>query len=164
MIRIFTCGGTIDKVYFDASSAYQVGVPHITAVLAQLKFTTPFTVTELMRKDSLDMSDEDRLHIRDAVTKASEDRILITHGTDTLVETAQFIGPIPGKRVVCTGAMLPGSMQNSDAVFNIAFALGVLMNPLKDDQGFLALAIGGGVFDPFAAYKNKELGRFELRE
>ena len=160
MIRIFTCGGTIDKVYFDASSQYQVGGPHIGRVLAQMHVTAPFTVTELMRKDSIDMDEADRELIRAAVLTCAEKHILITHGTDTLIDTARYLSAMPDKRVVCTGAMLPGSMLDSDAVFNIAFALGVLVaEPAKLPT--VMVAMGGQVFDPACARKNKALGRFE---
>ncbi|MDE1887978.1 MAG: asparaginase, partial [Gammaproteobacteria bacterium] len=83
-LRIFTTGGTIDKIYFDARSEYEVGEPQIGDILREMNVQLRFAITPLMRKDSLDMNNIDRARIRSAVAAAAEDRIVITHGTDTM--------------------------------------------------------------------------------
>ncbi len=88
-IRILSCGGTIDKVYFDASSEYQVGDPQIESIFREANVTFEFVIEQVLRKDSLEMSDEDRAAIRACVEKSAERQILITHGTDTMAETAK---------------------------------------------------------------------------
>ena len=91
MIQIFTTGGTIDKVYFDAQSTYQVGDPQIAYILREAGITAPYRVTTLLRKDSLDLTDADRALVADHVRHADARRVLITHGTDTMVQTAQTL-------------------------------------------------------------------------
>ena len=84
LIRIITVGGTIDKIYFDAKSSYEVGPPNITEVLSGLSLNLDYGVVSLMQKDSLEMTDADREAIRQAVSETIEDMIVITHGTDTM--------------------------------------------------------------------------------
>src|SRR5690606_7581745 len=118
-IRIFTTGGTIDKVYFDAKSEYEVGKPVVGRILHDAGVTFDFTIAELLKKDSLDLDDEDRRVIREAVEQDPATHILITHGTDTMQETAAFLQGIPAKTIVLTGSLSPARFQNSDAVFNV---------------------------------------------
>lgn len=122
-IRIFCIGGTIDKIYFDAKSKYEVGSPSVGKILREHDVGIDFTVTSLMAKDSLDVTDEDREQIRCAAQEVLEDRILITHGTDTMVETATELAKITGKTIVLTGALAPAIFKDSDAVFNIGCAI-----------------------------------------
>ncbi|MEX2470243.1 MAG: asparaginase domain-containing protein, partial [Pseudohongiellaceae bacterium] len=122
-IRIFTCGGTIDKIYFDAGSRYEVGPPNIPGILAELKLNVDFEVQSLLRKDSLEMTDSDRELVRRHVEAATEGRIVITHGTDTMVETAKALHGIEGKTIVFTGSLTPALFRNSDALFNIGAAM-----------------------------------------
>ena len=93
-ISIITVGGTIDKIYFDAKSEYEVGPPNIENVLGELNLSIQYSITPLLRKDSLDMTDEDRALIYDAVKNNPFDKILITHGTDTMVKTARYLSDI----------------------------------------------------------------------
>ena len=88
-ILILTTGGTIDKVYFDAKSAYEVGPPNISTLLAELNLSISYRIVSVMRKDSLDLTDDDRQLIYDQAVSSDETRILITHGTDTMVDTAR---------------------------------------------------------------------------
>src|SRR5579859_3771552 len=122
-LRIFTTGGTIDKIYFDAKSEYEVGEPQIGEILREMGVGFPFEITSLMRKDSLDMSDADRDAIRAAVAGDPATRVLITHGTDTMTETAKTLQGIPDKTVVLTGALNPARFRGSDAIFNIGGAV-----------------------------------------
>ena len=125
-ISIITVGGTIDKIYFDAKSEYEVGPPNIENVLGELNLSIHYSITPLLRKDSLDMTDEDRALIHKTVKKDSSDKILITHGTDTMVKTAKYLADITGKTIILTGALEPALFKTSDALFNIGCALGAL--------------------------------------
>jgi len=105
--RIFTAGGTIDKIYFDANSAYEVGLPNISKVLHNLPITIEYRITALLQKDSLEMTHEGRELIFESIRSAEENHIVITHGTDTMVETATFLSGIKDKTIVLTGAPEP---------------------------------------------------------
>ena len=131
---IITTGGTIDKVYFDAKSEYEVGDPQIGEVLRLADVALPHQVLPLMRKDSLEMTPEDRQLIR-KVTGESETRmVLVTHGTDTMTETGKALAGIPGKTIVLTGALLPARFRDNDAIFNIGFALAAARALLDQDD------------------------------
>ena len=93
-IRLLCVGGTIDKVYFDALSEYEVGVPYALEMLEELNLNLDCRVTSLMRKDSLEMDDADRELVRDAAAKTEEALIVITHGTDTMVYTANALSSL----------------------------------------------------------------------
>jgi len=118
-IRAFCVGGTIDKIYFDANSKYEIGSPALTKILNQLPIHLDLEVTSLMAKDSLDMSDKDRALIKHAVEHCEEERIVITHGTDTMTDTAHAIGDQSGKIIVLTGSLQPAVFKESDALFNL---------------------------------------------
>jgi len=122
-IKIFSVGGTIDKVYFDALSSYQVGFPSIREILDGLPIGFEYEIDSILRKDSLEMDDADRAKIVDAVRNESLDRILITHGTDTMVQTGRALKGITDKVIVLTGAMEPANFKSSDAVFNVGCAI-----------------------------------------
>ena len=156
-IRILTTGGTIDKVYFDQQSTFQVGEPQILEVLREVNVTVPYALTPLLRKDSLELTDADRQLIRQAVEAAGESRILLTHGTDTMVETARVLQGIAGKTIVLTGAMQPARFRQTDAVFNIAAAFtAVQLLPPG-----VYIAMNGQLFDPQQVRKNVAANRFE---
>ena len=127
-LHIITTGGTIDKIYFDAKSDYQVGEPVIGELLRRMGVGFAFTVESAMRKDSLDMDDQDRALIRQLATRCEEDRVLITHGTDGMVATARALQGIPGKCIVLTGALQPAAFADSDAIFNIGCAIGAVQS------------------------------------
>ncbi|HXH03483.1 MAG TPA: asparaginase domain-containing protein [Candidatus Competibacteraceae bacterium] len=156
-IQIFTVGGTIDKIYFDAKSEYEVGEPNIDWVLGQLNVGFQYAITSLMRKDSLDMDDEDRRQVLAAVQACPLERILITHGTDTMADTGRVLSAVTDKTIVLTGAMQPAKFVGSDAMFNIGFALGALQ---ALPHG-VYIAMNGRIFDPRRVVKNREAGRFE---
>ena len=157
IIKIFTTGGTIDKIYFDAKSEFQVGEPQIAEVLTEANVTFAFEVESVLRKDSLDMTDEDRQFIRTRVAQDACERILVTHGTDTMIQTALALRDIPGKTIVLTGAMQPARLRVSDAFFNIGFAMAAaqLMPP------GVYIAMNGEIFDPRFARKNVAKHQFE---
>jgi L-asparaginase len=156
-IEIFTTGGTIDKVYFDAKSTFEVGEPQILEVLREANLSIEYRVTPLMRKDSLAMDDADRACIRQAAQDSSARHIVITHGTDTMTDTARALAGLPGKTIVLTGAMQPARFRHTDAVFNIASAM--MAAQLLPEGVFISM--NGRIFDPARTRKNVQLNRFE---
>ena len=157
-INILTTGGTIDKLYFDAKSAFQVGEPQIGELLDEANVTVDYEIRVLLHKDSLEMTDADRELIVAAVRTTPGERFLITHGTDTMLQTAQLLQQqITGKVMVLTGAMQPARLRNSDAVFNIGFACAAVQ--LLPPGAYVAM--NGRVFTPGRARKNVERSRFE---
>jgi len=156
-LRIITTGGTIDKVYFDATSDYQVGTPQIVQVLTEAQVTLPYVVEQACQKDSLDLTDADRAEIRRRVEAAPERHLLITHGTDTMTETARALADIPGKVIVFTGAMAPARFRSSDAVFNIGCAVAAAQ--LAPPGVYIVM--NGQIFPAAAVRKNREKKQFE---
>ncbi|NJM51625.1 MAG: asparaginase [Sphingomonadales bacterium] len=157
MIEIFTTGGTIDKVYFDALSEYQIGPAAVPDMLSENNVHAPHRVTQLLRKDSLDMTDADRAVIRMAVTKSDAAQILITHGTDTMVETARALSGVKGKTIVLTGAMRPFSLYASDGEFNLGGAIVAAQLLAPGVWGVM----NGRMFPAETLNKNVEQGRFD---
>ncbi len=156
-IRVITTGGTIDKVYFDAKSTYQVGEPLAGEVLREAGVAFEYEVEPVMRKDSLEITPEDRARIREAVERCPEARVVVTHGTDTMAETGRALAGIPGKTVVLTGAIQPGRFRSTDAPFNLGFAVAAV----QILPAGVYLAMNGRVFDPFRVRKNLRTNRFE---
>ena len=157
MISILTTGGTIDKVYFDAKSDFEIGDSLLSELLTEANIHEGYSLRELMRKDSLEITDEDRDFIVQAVGQTSAQRILITHGTDTMTQTAQALKGISGKTVVLFGSMQPARMRRSDAVFNLGFAWAAVS--LLPEGVYIAM--NGEVFEAGAVKKNLEAKRFE---
>ena len=158
-IQIFTTGGTIDKVYFDALSEFQVGDTGIGNMLAEANIAYDYEISPLMKKDSLEITDVERELIRAAVMACPRDHILITHGTDTMAHTARHISGIEGKTIVLTGAMLPATHRATDAVFNVGFAMAALQ--LLPAGTYLAM--NGQVFDPATVVKDRAAGLFKTK-
>jgi L-asparaginase len=155
-VLIVTTGGTIDKVYFDAKSAYAVGEPQIAEVLRQAHINENFRMHSLMRKDSLEMEESDRIAIRDTIEASSERRVLVTHGTDTMTETATCLQSIEGRTIVLTGALIPARFRENDALFNIGFAWAA-MQILPTG---VYIAMNGCLFRPGEVRKDHALNRF----
>lgn len=157
-IKIFTTGGTIDKIYFDQKSRFEVGEPAINEVLAEANVTVPYQCETLLRKDSLDLTEADRQKIYDAVAADDHRYIIITHGTDTMIQTAQKLKPLGRDRViVLTGSMMPAKFRSTDAEFNIGGAI-VAVQVLPPG---VYITMNGQIFDPEQTRKNVELNRFE---
>ncbi|MEO9634621.1 MAG: asparaginase domain-containing protein [Parasphingorhabdus sp.] len=156
MIDIFTTGGTIDKVYFDALSEYQIGATALPDMLQENNVFVTHRVTQLMRKDSLELTDADRAAIHDAVVASDADKILVTHGTDTMVDTACVLSDVTGKTIVLTGSMQPASLRVSDAQFNVGFALAATQTLPHG----IYIAMNGEVFDPATTKKDRAAHRF----
>ena len=159
-LHVVTTGGTIDKIYFDRLSEFEVGEPQVGALLAQANVTFSWTIDALLRKDSLELTEPDRDAIVAAVRRADADRILVTHGTDTMLETAERLRAVSGKTIVLTGSMQPATLRDSDAVFNIGFALGVLRTAAPG----VYVAMNGQLFEPGHARKNRSANRFEVSD
>lgn len=156
-LHIIAAGGTIDKVYFDAKSAYEIGEPQAGDILAEAGVTFDFVVEGVLRKDSLEMTDADRQLIRERVLAATEKHILITHGTDTMTDTAATLADIPDKVIVFTGSMVPARFRHNDALFNIGCAIG----GLQALPPGVYIAMSGQLFPAGSVRKNREAGRFE---
>lgn len=159
-IKIFSCGGTIDKVYFDAKDDFEVGEPQIDSVFREANATFAYEIESLMRKDSLDMTEEDRQLVHDRVRDEASQYILITHGTDTMAETARALLSIPKKVIVLTGSMVPARFRATDAIFNIGCAVGAL----QTSRPGVYIAMSGRVLRGDRAEKNAAQRIFYERE
>ncbi|MGB5985103.1 MAG: asparaginase domain-containing protein [Desulfobacterales bacterium] len=157
-IKIFATGGTIDKIYFDELSDFKVGEPQVGEVLKGAQVSFDYAVHSILRKDSLDLTDDDRRLIFETVRADPCRRIVITHGTDTMIETAKVLQAIPDKVMVLTGAMQPARFKITDAIFNIGCALmAVQLQPPG-----VYIAMNGRLFDPLKTRKNRSHNRFEM--
>ncbi len=156
-IAILATGGTIDKVYFDAKSEYEVGPPNISIVLNEMSLAVDYRVTSVIKKDSLEVTPSDRDKILRAVEAATEKRILITHGTDTMVETARVVSQVTDKTIVFTGAMEPALFKTSDAVFNIGCAIAAV----QILQEGVYIVMNGTIFSHDNVRKNRRENKFE---
>lgn len=156
-IQILTTGGTIDKVYFDAKGGFEVGAPMVREILSQGRVAFEVEIVELLRKDSLEMTAADREQIRQFVSESAASRIIVTHGTDTMVETASVLQQLAGKTIVLTGALQPGRFADSDAPFN----LGMAMAAVQTLAPGVYIAANGQVLAANHVRKNRELNRFE---
>ena len=156
-LLIVTTGGTIDKVYFDAKSDYQVGEPQIGKILDDLGVAFRFHVIPLLRKDSLFINDDDRKLMRATIAAQNERCVLVTHGTDSMVETAKVLADITDKTIVLTGALNPARFEGSDAEFNIGCAVGAVQSLTPG----VYIAMNGSIWDPAKVRKNVEANRFE---
>ena len=156
-IKIFTTGGTIDKIYFDQKSTYQVGESRVEEIMREANVSCVYEVEPMMRKDSLDLTDEDRRVIFDRVSSDPHEYIIVTHGTDTMDQTARALDGIKNKVIVLTGAMQPAKFISSDAEFNIGFAVAAVQTLPYG----VYLAMNGRIFHPGKNRKNVDLNRFE---
>jgi L-asparaginase len=156
-LLVVTTGGTIDKVYFDDKSDYQVGEPQIGRILEELGVGFRFSVIPIIRKDSLHITQADRELLRDAIAAQPACHVLVTHGTDTMVETAKVLAGVPGKTIVITGALNPAGFRGSDAEFNIGTAVGAVQSL----PAGVYIAMNGRIWDPLKVRKNVAANRFE---
>lgn len=156
-IKIFATGGTIDKTYFDQKDTYHVGEPQAPGILERANVVVDYEVVSLMQKDSLDIDDSDREKIKNAIASSEADKIIVTHGTDTMILTAEYLGEIPNKTIVLTGSMSPAQYRDSDAVFNLGCALAAVQTLAPG----VYIAMNGRIFDPQTSVKNIAFNRFE---
>lgn len=156
-IRFITTGGTIDKVYFDALSEFEVGDSPISHILAEGLVEIEYDVVALLQKDSLEITAADRQCIHDFVAKDDAQRYVITHGTDTMPETAEILADLPDKTIVLTGALTPARFRTTDAVFNVGMAVAAAQVCAPG----VYIAMNGQVFAAGKVRKNRTENRFE---
>ena len=154
---IVTTGGTIDKIYFDDKSDFQVGEPQIGRILEELGVAFRYNVIPIIRKDSLHITADDRELLRATIAAQEARHVLVTHGTDSMVETAKVLATIPGKTIVITGALNPARFRGSDAEFNIGTAVGAVQSLPPG----VYIAMNGRIWDPAHVRKNVAANRFE---
>ncbi len=156
-IRFITTGGTIDKIYFDDLSQFEVGESQIQHVLAEGLVEFDYEVTPLLQKDSLEMTDEDRLKLRDFIAGDEASRYIVTHGTDTMPEMADALGGLDGKTIILTGALTPARFKTTDAIFNVGMAVAAVQTAKPG----VYIAMNGQVFRAGEVRKNRAENRFE---
>lgn len=156
-ILILTTGGTLDKIYFDAKSQHQVGDPVVESILREMNVAFDIEVIEICRKDSLEIDAQDRAKLKAHIDASSVTSIMVTHGTDTMAESALLMGDYNDKVIVFTGAMHPAVFKETDAVFNIGTAIGVLNCAMPG----VYVVMNGKVFSPKNVVKNYQTKVFE---
>lgn len=157
-LRILATGGTFDKHYDELTGTLGFAESHLPAVLARTRMTIPVALEVLPLLDSLDMQDADRARVLAACQRADEAAIVIVHGTDTMRETAAVLGAAGlAKTVVLTGAMIPYSIANSDALFNLGFATAAAQTLPPG----VYVAMNGQVFSWDNVTKNRAAGVFQ---
>ncbi|ACF12720.1 L-asparaginase [Chloroherpeton thalassium ATCC 35110] len=161
-IKLFITGGTIDKKYNELDGSLGFHQTHFPAMLSQARNAASVTLDIILMKDSLEMNDTDRALICQKCLECEETLILISHGTDTMVETGKFLSQsLKGKTVVLFGAMIPYSFStNTDALFNFGFALAAVQ--LAPSGVFIAM--NGKLFNWDTVTKNKQKGVFQTVE
>jgi L-asparaginase len=157
-IRIFITGGTFDKEYNEITGQLYFKDTHMSALLAMGRCKVPVEIRTLMMIDSLEMTDTDRNLIAENCIKAAEDKIVITHGTDTMAETAKLLAEkVKNKTIVLTGAMIPIKFGSSDGLFNLGSALAFAQSLPHG----VYVAMNGRYFNWDNVRKNKQTGAFE---
>jgi L-asparaginase len=156
-LHVLAIGGTIDKVYFDALSDYKIGPPAAAEILQRVKVNFDYDVSQLISKDSLEMTDIDREDILAAVQALPSSQIIITHGTDTMVDTGRILKQALGKTIVIMGAMQPAIMKLSDSDFN----LGVAVAAVQALPEGVYLCMNGRIYDVDKVSKNRAQEQFQ---
>lgn len=156
-MTIFTTGGTIDKVYFDEKSRFEIGSTQVGEILREAQVQAKIEVVSLMQKDSLELNDTDRQTIHDAIAKCPSTRILLTHGTDTMTDTAKVLVDIADKIIVLTGALSPARFRSTDASFNVGMAIAALQVLTPG----VYIVMNGEIFPAGKVIKNREMNCFE---
>jgi L-asparaginase len=157
-LRLIATGGTFDKHYNELNGVLGFAESHLPEVIKRSRMTVPVALDVLPLLDSLDMQDIDRQRVLAACQAASENAIVIVHGTDTMRDTAAVLGDAAlGKTIILTGAMIPYQIANSDALFNLGFACGVAQTL----PAGVYVAMNGQVFPWDNVTKNRSAGVFE---
>ncbi|MEM1175821.1 MAG: asparaginase domain-containing protein [Pseudomonadota bacterium] len=156
-IHFLTTGGTIDKIYFDALSQFEVGESQLEHILAEGLVQVSYDITALFQKDSLEMTDGDRAQIREYIEAHSGRHFIITHGTDTMPDTARYLEGIADRTIVLTGALSPARFRSSDATFNVGLAVAAV----QVSPPGVYIAMSGQVFPAADVRKNRDANRFE---
>ena len=156
-LLLLSTGGTIDKVYFDAKSKYEVGESTASSILKGMNTAYEVDNIEVCQKDSLEIDADDRKKLKALIDESDASAILITHGTDTMVDTALSLGEYTDRVFVFTGAMQPAIFKETDAIFNIGTAIGIL----NCASPGVYIAMNGRAFSPNNVIKNYENRAFE---
>lgn len=160
-IKLLLTGGTIDKQYDEVKAELVFGDTHINEMLSQARSTVDIDIEKLMLLDSLDIGSKERQQILDACQASEQDKIVITHGTSTLIETAELLGKnLKGKTVILVGAMIPYLIKNTDALFNLGAAITAVQ--ILGEGVFVTM--NGKVLSWDNINKNKELWEFEAKD
>ena len=157
-ILFIQTGGTIDKDYPKTKNgwAFEINEPAVKRILEKVNCSFNHSVISLLKKDSLEINDEDRSLILIKCKEAKENKIIITHGTDTMNITANYLKEIKNKTIIITGAMRPERFSNSDAAVNIGVAIGAVQSLSKG----IYVAMNGIVIPHHKMERNKETGQF----
>ena len=156
-IRFISTGGTIDKIYFDELSQFEVGESQMEHILREGLVQFDYDIVPLMKKDSLQIKEEDRRILRDFIDADDETHYIVTHGTDTMSETAEYLSKLDGKTIVLTGALTPARFRTTDAMFNIGMAVAAVQT--LEPGSYIAMS--GQVFKAGTVRKNRKEDRFE---
>jgi L-asparaginase len=156
-IRFITTGGTIDKIYFDALSQFEVGESQVEHILKEGLVQFDYEIVPLLQKDSLEITADDRAHLRRYIEDNDASLFVITHGTDTMAETAAALQGLEGKTIVLTGALTPARFRTTDAIFNVGMAVAAV----QVSPPGVYIAMSGQVFAAGEVRKNRAENRFE---
>ncbi|HQV07100.1 MAG: asparaginase domain-containing protein [Chitinophagaceae bacterium] len=157
-IRIFITGGTFDKEYDELTGQLSFNDSHLHELLELGRNKVPVVIRTLMMIDSIEMTNQDRELIAHQCNQSEEDKIIITHGTDTMAETAKLLAEkINGKTIILTGAMIPIKFGSSDGLFNLGGALAFVQTL----PAGVYIAMNGRYFNWDNVKKNKKTGMFE---
>ena len=156
-IRFITTGGTIDKIYFDALSQFEVGESQVEHILKEGLVQFDYEIVSLLQKDSLEITDDDRAELRSYVENDDASLYVITHGTDTMAETAKALQGLDDKTIVLTGALTPARFRTTDAIFNVGMAVAAV----QVSPPGVYIAMSGQVFAAGEVRKNRAENRFE---
>lgn len=159
-IRFISTGGTIDKIYFDAMSQFEVGESQLRQILTEGLVAFEYDVVALFQKDSLDLTDDDRATLRNYIADNDATHFIITHGTDSMAETADALAGFDDKRIVLTGALSPARFKSTDAIFNVGMAVAAVQLAAPG----VYIAMSGQIFEAGEVRKNRAENRFEARE
>ncbi len=156
-IRFITTGGTIDKIYFDATSQYEVGESNVKHILGDGLVNFDYDIVPMFQKDSLEFTDENQQALKEFIENDDASLYVITHGTDTMVETAAKLNSIPHKTILLTGSLSPARFKTTDAIFNIGMAVAAVQSV----EPGVYLVMNGQVFAEGEVIKNRAANRFE---
>ena len=154
-------GGTIDKDYPKNKNgwAFEIGAPSITSILDKIPTNHSFEVKELFKKDSQEINEIDRKNLYNFCKSTSYTKIIVTHGTDTLFETAKYLSKINNKTIIISGAFLPSKFKDSDADFNI----GMSISGLQTLSNGVFICINGLIDKHDNIIRNPSSGKYELK-
>jgi len=156
-IRFLTTGGTIDKVYFDDLSQFEVGDSVLRHILTDGLVDFDYEIVPLLQKDSLEMTDEDRRTLHAYIAADDAERYVVTHGTDSMPKTAEVLADLDGRTIVLTGALSPARFKATDAVFNVGMAVAAAQVAPPG----VYVAMNGQVFEAGHVRKNRSQNKFE---